>query len=209
MKQGIRVSRGLASSSDEGVRTLVACNPHSWRSSPEPFCVTSAALRLAAATAMIERGSPMVNAHQLIRPVAPSILAPWILAAVVLLAPLASGYTWVSGGHAGEGHVHRHHLLERLLPNAHHHAAPLPALEESSSDDGYGAILRSASAFALSAVMMPAFLPELATYFDAAADALILAAVAALLLAPFSTAMSHSSRRPQTEVSPAERPPAG
>lgn len=150
----------------------------------------------------------MAKAQSIVRPFTPSTVAPWILAAVVLLAPLASGYTWVSGGHAGESHVHRHHLLEKLIPNAHHHAAPLPSSGESAGGGGYGGILRGASAFALSVVMMPAFLPELATYFDAAADALILAAVAALLLTQFFMAIALNSRRPQTECSPPERPPA-
>ena len=150
----------------------------------------------------------MAEAKSFIRPVTPTMLAPCFLAAVVLLAPLASGYAWVSGGHAVEGHVHRHHLLEKLVPTAHHHAAPLPSSKDSAADRGYGAaILRGAAAFTLSAVMAPAFLPELATYLDAAADALILAAVAALLLTRFSIAIAFNSRRPQTECSPPERPP--
>ena len=149
----------------------------------------------------------MANAHSFIRPFTPSMIAPWVLAAVILLAPLASGYTWVAGGHAGEGHVHRHHLLEKLVPTAHHHAAPVQSSNESAAGGGYGAILRGATAFALSAVMVPAFLPELATYFDAAADALIITAVAALLLTRFSIAIVLSSRRPQAECSPPERPP--
>ena len=150
----------------------------------------------------------MANAHSFIRSLTPSMLAPWVLAALILLAPLASGYTWVSGGHAVEGHVHRHHLLEKLVPTAHHHTAPLLSSEESAADRGYrAAILRVAGAFTLSAVMAPAFLPELATYFDAAADALLLAAVAALLLTRFSIAIAFNSRRPQTECSPPERPP--
>ena len=149
----------------------------------------------------------MANAQSFIRPVTPTMLAPWFLAAVILLAPLASGYSWVSGGHSGEGQVHRHHLLEKLVPTAHHHAAPMPVSEESAAAGGYEAILRGATAFAHSAVMAPAFLPELATYFDAAADALILAAVAALLLTRLSIAIAFNSRRPQTECSPPERPP--
>ena len=149
----------------------------------------------------------MAEAKSFIRPVTPTMLAPWFLAAVVFLAPLASGYTWVSGGHAGEGHVHRHHLLEKLVPTAHHHAAPMPVSDVNVADGAYSAILRVAGAFTLSAVMAPAFLPELATYFDAAADAHILAAVAALLLTRFSTAIAFNSRRPQTGCSPPERPP--
>ncbi len=149
----------------------------------------------------------MANAHSFIRSLTPSMLAPWVLAALILLAPLASGYTWVSGGHAVEGHVHRHHLLEKLVPTAHHHAAPMPVSDVNVADGAYSAILRGAAAFTLSAVMVPAFLPELATYFDAAADALMLAAVAALFLTRFSIAIAFNSRRPQTECSPPERPP--
>ena len=81
----------------------------------------------------------MANAHSFIRSLTPSMLAPWFLAAVILLAPLASGYTWVSGGHAVEGHVHRHHLLEKLVPTAHHHTAPLPVSEVNVADGAYGA----------------------------------------------------------------------
>ena len=146
-------------------------------------------------------------ARSLARPFSPAALAPWYLAAVMLFAPLASGYAWVSGGHAGESHVHRHHLLEKLVPAAHHHAAPASVSEISASDSGNGAILRGASALVLSAVMAPAFLPELATYFDSAANALVLTAVAALLLTLFSAPTVFNSRRPQTECSPPERPP--
>ena len=149
----------------------------------------------------------MTIAKSLTRPFAPAVLAPWYLAAVLLLAPLASGYTWVSGGHAGEGHVHRHHLLEKLLPSAHHHAAPLPPQQVSASDAEYGAELRGALAFTLSAVMSPAFLPEVATYFDTAANALVIAAAAALLLTRFSMQTVFELRRPQTYCSPPERPP--
>ncbi len=149
----------------------------------------------------------MANAQSFIRPFTPSMLAPWLLAAAVLLAPLASGYTWGSGGHAGESHVHRHNLLERLLPTAHHHAAPLPSSREGADSGGYGAILSGAAAFTMTAVMATGFLPELASYFDAAADALILACLAALLLTRFSMAMFMTSRRPQAECSPPRRPP--
>ena len=149
----------------------------------------------------------MAEAQSIVRPFTPSIVAPWLLAAVILLAPLASGYTWTSGGHAGEGHVHRHHLLERLLPNAHHHAAPPPSPREGTDSGGYAAIIRGATAFSLSAVMATAFLPELASYLDAAADALILAGLAALLLTRFSMAVVLNSRRPQAECYPPERPP--
>lgn len=149
----------------------------------------------------------MANAQSFIRPFTPSMLAPWLLAAVLLLAPLASGYTWSSGGHAGESHVHRHHLLEMLLPTTHHHAAPLPSSREGTDSGGYSATLRGAAAFSMSAVMATAFLPELASYFDAATDALIVAGLAALLLTRFSMAMVLNSRRPQAECSPPERPP--
>ena len=149
----------------------------------------------------------MAKAQSFIRPFTPSMLAPWLLAAAVLLAPLASGYTWGAGGHAGESHVHRHNLLERLLPTAHHHAAPLPSSRESTDSGGYAATLRGAAAFTMTAVMATAFLPELASYFDSAADALILAGLAALLFTRFSMAMALSSRRPQAGRSPPERPP--
>ena len=139
-------------------------------------------------------------------------LAPLFLAAVMLLAPLAAGYAWVSGGHAGESHVHRHHLLEKLIPNSYHHPAELPPAGEDSTSGWVGldssVVLHGVSAFALPAVVAPAFLPELVSYFEGATAALLTAAVAALLLTRHAMPYFINSPRPQTQPTPLERPPA-
>ena len=139
-------------------------------------------------------------------------LAPLFLAAVMLLAPLAAGYAWVSGGHAGESHVHRHHLLEKLIPNSYHHPVELPPTEENSTSGGVGlgrsVVLHGVSAFALPAVMAPAFLPELVSYFEWATAGLLAAAAAAVLLTHHAMPFYIRSTRPQTQPSPLERPPA-
>ena len=141
-----------------------------------------------------------------------SALAPLFLAAIMLLAPLAAGYAWVSGGHAGESHVHRHHLLEKLIPNSYHHPVELPPTEENSTSGGVGlgssVVLHGVSAFALPAVMAPAFLPELVSYFEGATAGLLAAAAAALLLTHHAMPFYIHSTRPQTQPSPLERPPA-
>ena len=139
-------------------------------------------------------------------------LAPLFLAAVMLLAPLAAGYAWVSGGHAGESHVHRHHLLEKLIPNSYHHPVELPPAEENSTPGGVGldssVVLHGVSALALPAVMAPAFLPELVSYFEGATAGLLAAAAAAVLLTHHAMPFYIHSTRPQTQPSPLERPPA-
>ena len=154
----------------------------------------------------------MASAQFLIKSTAVPTLAAWFLAAVILLAPLAAGYAWVSGGHAGESHVHRHHLMEKLAPHSHHHAAARPAAGRDASTDGDGAgsvILHGVAALALPAVMAPAFIPDLASYFDAATAALLAAAVAALVITHYSIPIILNTQRPQTETAPPGRPPSG
>ena len=146
----------------------------------------------------------------MIRSFALPSIAPWFLAAVILLAPLASGYAWVSGGHAGEGHVHRHHLMEKLVPYSHHHAAiPIPAGERDApeAEGSNSAILHGVPPLALPAVMAPAFIPELANFFDAATAALLAAAIAALVISHRSQPVLLNPRRPQTDIAPPLRPP--
>ena len=148
----------------------------------------------------------MANALLSVKSTTISALAPLLLlAAVMLLAPLAAGYAWVSGGHAGESHVHRHHLLEKLIPNSYHHPVELPPAEENSMSGGVGldssVVLHGVSAFALPAVLAPAFLPELVSHFEGATAALLTAAAAALLLTQSRHAVLHSTRtRPQTHA---------
>ena len=154
----------------------------------------------------------MASAQFLIKPTAFPAIAAWFLAAVILLAPLAAGYAWVSGGHAGESHVHRHHLMEKLAPHSHHHAAARPASGQDAATDGDvpgSVILHGAAAFALPAVIAPAFIPDLASYFDAATAALLAAAIAALVLTHYSVPVILNPRRPQTETAPPGRPPSG
>ena len=140
-----------------------------------------------------------------------SALAPLLLAAVMLLAPLAAGYAWVSGGHADESHVHRHHLLEKLIPNSYHHPVEIPTAEENSTSGRVGldssVVLHGVSAFALPAVMAPAFLPGLVSYFEGATAGLLTAAAATVLLTHHAMPFYIHSTRPQTQPSPLERPP--
>ena len=153
----------------------------------------------------------MANALLSVKSTTISALAPLLLAAVMLLAPLAAGYAWVSGGHADESHVHRHHLLEKLIPNSYHHPVELPSSEENSTFGRVGldssVVLHGVSAFALPAVMAPAFLPELVSYLEGATAALLTAAAAALLLTQYALPYFINSPRPQTDVAPPERPP--
>ena len=138
-------------------------------------------------------------------------LAPFFLATAMLLAPLAAGYAWVSGSHADETQLHRHHLLEKLSPNSHHHSTErLPEAEaadfEGGSQNGSLALL-IASAIASSPVMLAASAAGGVSHFDGAVAALTAAAVAALLTyraMPFYI----RSTRPQTRPNPPERPPA-
>ena len=140
-----------------------------------------------------------------------AFVAAFYLAAVILLSPLASGYAWVSGGHAGESHVHRHHLMEKLVPYSHHHAViPTSAAERAApaGDGSDSVILHGVAAFALPAVMAPAFIPELASFFDSATAALVAAAVAALVLTHYTKSAVLNSIRPQTDIAPPDRPPS-
>ena len=152
----------------------------------------------------------MADAQSHTKPTALSPIAAWFLAAMILLAPLAAGYAWVSGGHAGESHVHRHHLMEKLAPHSHHHAAARPATGQNATPEGDGGnlVLHGVAAFALPAVMAPAFIPDLASYFDAATAALLAAAMAALVLTYYSIPIILNPRRPQTETAPPDRPPS-
>ena len=154
----------------------------------------------------------MANALLSVKSTTISALAPLLLAAVMLLAPLAAGYAWVSGGHAGESHVHRHLLLEKLIPNSYHHPVELPPAEENSTSGGVGldssVVLHGVSAFALPAVMAPAFLPELVSHFEGATAALLTAAAATVLLTHRAMPFYIHSTRPQTQPNPPERPPA-
>lgn len=153
----------------------------------------------------------MASAQHLIKSNAVPAIAAWFLAAVILLAPLAAGYAWVSGGHAGESHVHRHHLMEKLAPHSYHHAAAPPAAGQDAATDGSGSgsvVLHGVAAFALPAVMAPAFIPDLASYFDAATAALLAAAIAALVITHYSMPVILNTRRPQTETAPPGRPPS-
>ena len=154
---------------------------------------------------------PLANALHSARSTTLSAIAPMLLAAVMLLAPLAAGYSWVSGGHAGESHVHRHHLLEKLVPNSLHHAPMPPATEESAASDGDNAggsvILHGFSVIALPAVLAPAFLPELVTYFDGTTAALLAAAVSGLLLTLYTMPFFINLPRPQRDTAPPVRPP--
>ena len=138
-------------------------------------------------------------------------LAPLLLAVVILLAPLAAGYAWVSGGHAGEGHAHRHHLLEKLAPNAHHHAAARPAQDDAGSaaadGNGLSVILHRVPGVALTAMMAPAFLPELVSYFESATAALIVVGAAAVIVSYHALPLLANANRPQTQPNPPDRPP--
>ena len=137
-------------------------------------------------------------------------LAPFFLATAMLLAPLAAGYAWVSGSHADETQLHRHHLLEKLSPNSHHHPTErLPEAEAADLDGGSqnGSLaLLIASAVASAPVMLAASAAGGASHFDGAVAALI-AAAAALLLTYHVMPFYIRSTRPQTRPSPAERPP--
>ena len=126
----------------------------------------------------------------------------------MLLAPLAAGYAWVSGSHADETQLHRHHLLEKLSPNSHHHPTerrPEAADLDGGSQNGSLALL-IAPAIASSPVMLAASAAGGVSHFDGAVAALTAAAVAALLTyraMPFYI----RSTRPQTQPNPPERPP--
>ena len=137
-------------------------------------------------------------------------LAPFFLATAMLLAPLAAGYAWVSGSHADETQLHRHHLLEKLSPNSHHHSTErLPEAEaadlEGGSQNGSLALL-IASAIASSPVMLAASAAGGASHFDGAVAALTAAAAAVLLTYHVMPFYIHSTR-PQTRPTPPERPP--
>ena len=137
-------------------------------------------------------------------------LAPFFLAIAMLLAPLAAGYAWVSGSHADETQLHRHHLLEKLSPNSHHHPMErLPEAEaadlEGGSQNGSLALL-IASAIASSPVMLAASAAGGASHFDGAVAALTAAAAAVLLTYHVMPFYIHSTR-PQTRPTPPGRPP--
>ncbi len=149
---------------------------------------------------------PSINAHPLV------VLAPLFLAVVILLAPLAAGYAWVSGGHAGESHVHRHHLLEKLAPNSHHHAVARQSQGDAeraeAGGSGLSVILHGVPGIALTAVMAPAFLPDLVSYFEIATAALLAAAIASVVLSYHAVPFLVNANRPQTQPNPPDRPPA-
>ena len=140
-----------------------------------------------------------------------SALAPLFLAVVILLAPLASGYSWVSGGHAGESHVHRHHLLEKLAPNSHHHTMARPSQDDAGGTAGNGAgwsvVLHGFPGVALTAAMSPAFLPEPVSYFESAAAALLAVAVVMVIISYNALVLRVGVNRPQTRPNPLDRPP--
>ena len=137
-------------------------------------------------------------------------LAPFFLAIAMLLAPLAAGYAWVSGSHADETQLHRHHLLEKLSPNSHHHSTErLPEAEAADLDGGSQnriLALLIASAVASAPVMLAASAAGGASHFDGAVAALTAAAAAVLLTYHVMPFYIHSTR-PQTRPTPPERPP--
>ena len=144
----------------------------------------------------------------------PHSLAPFaalLLAVAVLLAPLAAGYAWVSGGHAGESHVHRHHLMEKLAPNSHHHPSELPPPEGDAGLEGggpgLGVIMHGFPLAALTAVMAPAFIPDLASYFESATAALLAGAAATFIVSYHALALLAGANRPQAQPNPLDRPP--
>ena len=138
-------------------------------------------------------------------------LAPLFLAVVILLAPLAAGYAWVSGGHAGESHAHRHHLLEKLVPYSHHHPAERPPAGDATASGGDGSgwsvILHGVPSIALTAVMAPAFLPELVSYLESATATLLAATIASVILSYHAVLFLVNANRPQTQPNPPDRPP--
>ena len=153
----------------------------------------------------------MANALLSVKSTTISALAPLLLAAVMLLAPARCGLRLgVRRPRRREPRSPATFLLEKLIPNSYHHPGGDPTRPRRNSTSGgigldSSVVLHGVSAFALPAVMAPAFLPELVSYLEGATAALLTAAAAALLLTQYALPYFINSPRPQTDVAPPEK----
>jgi hypothetical protein len=149
--------------------------------------------------------------HVFNRHVSHSAITPLLLTAVLLFSPLVTSYAWSEGRHANENQLHRHHLLEQLAPNSHHH--PADAIEGDGTQDlegqglGSNSVTLGGTVTTPTPIMFAAVAPTIVNYLQGV-SALPTIATSSIILSSLLMLIWLYLLRPQNQPLPLERPPA-